>query len=106
MEHLGQYDLNCDLKNGVNMCCDEESFVKEINTTSIEYAVKVLLMDLGEDINREGIIKTPLRVAKALCDGTRGDYPFLHILLTDNYCIKDLKGFLSRYLKGFLGKRV
>ncbi|KHN23615.1 GTP cyclohydrolase 1 [Glycine soja] len=54
------------------MCCDEESFVKEINTTSIEYAVKVLLMDLGEDINREGIIKTPHRVAKALFEGTRG----------------------------------
>lgn len=86
MEHLGQYDLNCDLKNGVNMCCDEESFVKEINTTSIEYAVKVLLMDLGEDINREGIIKTPHRVAKALFEGTRGDYISLpsHTLFSHN----------------------
>ena len=68
------------------MCCDEESFVKEINTTSIEYAVKVLLMDLGEDINREGIIKTPHRVAKALFEGTRGDYISLpsHTLFSHN----------------------
>jgi len=106
MGHLGQNILNYELENGVNMCCDEDCSKNEINTTLIQYAVKDLLTGLGEDINREGIIKTPLRVAKALCDGTRGDYPFLHILLTDNYCIKDLKGFLSRYLKGFLGKRV
>ncbi|PWA86776.1 GTP cyclohydrolase 1 [Artemisia annua] len=38
----------------------------------IEEAVKVLLEGLGEDVNREGLVKTPLRVAKALRDGTRG----------------------------------
>lgn len=38
----------------------------------IEDAVKVLLQGLGEDINREGLRKTPLRVAKALREGTRG----------------------------------
>ncbi|KAL2336786.1 hypothetical protein Fmac_011232 [Flemingia macrophylla] len=38
----------------------------------IEDAVKILLDGLGEDVNREGLRKTPLRVAKALREGTRG----------------------------------
>ncbi|KAJ8558269.1 hypothetical protein K7X08_005035 [Anisodus acutangulus] len=38
----------------------------------IEDAVKVLLEGLGEDINREGIRKTPFRVAKALREATEG----------------------------------
>ncbi|XP_022954209.1 GTP cyclohydrolase 1-like [Cucurbita moschata] len=44
----------------------------EPETIAIMDAVKVLLQGLGEDINREGIRKTPLRVAKALREGTRG----------------------------------
>ncbi|XP_047181416.1 GTP cyclohydrolase 1-like, partial [Vigna umbellata] len=72
MEHLGHNGLISELENGVTLCCDEECSEKEIVTTSIQYAVKVLLMGLGEDINREGIRKTPLRVAKALYEGTRG----------------------------------
>ncbi|KAL9303385.1 hypothetical protein ACSQ67_020648 [Phaseolus vulgaris] len=72
MGHLGENGLNCELGNGVSMCGNEESFEKESNSSSIQYAVKVLLMGLGEDINREGIRKTPLRVAKALSEGTRG----------------------------------
>ncbi|RZC52778.1 hypothetical protein C5167_021201 [Papaver somniferum] len=42
------------------------------NIRAIKASVKVLLEGLGEDSNREGLIKTPLRVAKALLDGTRG----------------------------------
>ncbi|RZC62157.1 hypothetical protein C5167_023902 [Papaver somniferum] len=41
------------------------------NISAIKASVKVLLEGLGEDSNREGLIKTPLRVAKALLDGTR-----------------------------------
>jgi GTP cyclohydrolase I len=53
---------------------DEVSIEKEsnINRSGIEYAVKDLLLGLGEDINREGIRKTPFRVAKAFFEGTRG----------------------------------
>ena len=76
MGHLGQNGLISELENGVTLCCDEECCEKETVTTSIQYAVKVLLMGLGEDINREGIRKTPLRVAKALSEGTRGHYSF------------------------------
>ncbi|XAR58757.1 GTP cyclohydrolase I [Bertholletia excelsa] len=44
----------------------------EPDTLAIEEAVKVLLQGLGEDVNREGLRKTPLRVAKALLEGTLG----------------------------------
>ncbi|CAA6667917.1 unnamed protein product [Spirodela intermedia] len=44
----------------------------------IEDAVKVLLEGLGEDPDRDGLKKTPLRVAKALRDGTRGYKQSVH----------------------------
>ncbi|QCE04923.1 GTP cyclohydrolase I [Vigna unguiculata] len=69
MGHLGE---DGDLGKGVRMNGNEESLERRVNTSSIEDAVKVLLTALGEDINREGIKKTPLRVAKALSEGTRG----------------------------------
>ncbi|XP_051143656.1 GTP cyclohydrolase 1-like [Andrographis paniculata] len=46
--------------------------VSGAETREIEEAVRVLLEGLGEDCNREGLRKTPLRVAKALREGTRG----------------------------------
>lgn len=61
----GHYDLK--LEYGMNL-----EFEQEPETIAIENAVKVLLQGLSEDINREGLIKTPLRVAKALREGTRG----------------------------------
>lgn len=45
---------------------------RETESGAIEEAVRVLLEGLGEDTNREGLRKTPLRVAKALREGTRG----------------------------------
>ncbi|KAJ4966254.1 hypothetical protein NE237_018103 [Protea cynaroides] len=50
-----------------NLLKNESEITKEI-----EDAVKVLLQGLGEDSNREGLMKTPLRVAKALRHGTGG----------------------------------
>jgi GTP cyclohydrolase I len=69
---MGCFDeghFNGELENGVSMCSEVED---EANTAAIEDAVKVLLLGLGEDINREGLKKTPIRVAKALREGTRG----------------------------------
>lgn len=60
-----------ELENGLKVGC-AEVILGEDGAASIEDAVKVLLLGLGEDINREGIRKTPLRVAKALREGTRG----------------------------------
>ncbi|KAK4768207.1 hypothetical protein SAY87_003348 [Trapa incisa] len=53
-----------ELENGVNL--------EDPETLAIEDAVRVLLQGLGEDVAREGIRKTPLRVAKAFREGTRG----------------------------------
>jgi GTP cyclohydrolase I len=44
----------------------------EPNTQKIEALVRQLLIELGEDPNREGLQKTPLRVAKALSFLTHG----------------------------------
>ncbi|CBI29379.3 unnamed protein product, partial [Vitis vinifera] len=67
MGALDEGHFSVELEDGVNV---EVGFEPE--TLPIEEAVKVLLQGLGEDINREGIRKTPARVAKALCEGTRG----------------------------------
>ncbi|XP_071720038.1 GTP cyclohydrolase 1-like [Rutidosis leptorrhynchoides] len=69
MGALDEGHYNVVLENGLKLV---NGFEKETETVDIEDAVKVLLKGLGEDINREGLIKTPLRVAKALLEGTRG----------------------------------
>lgn len=74
MGALDEGHYNVELENGVKLGggCIELGFDGKPETLAIEDAVRILLQDLGEDINREGLIKTPLRVAKALVDGTRG----------------------------------
>ncbi|KAK7293148.1 hypothetical protein RJT34_16009 [Clitoria ternatea] len=64
--------FGAELENGVRIGCAEVGLEEEGNNGAIEDAVKVLLQGLGEDINREGLRKTPLRVSKALREGTRG----------------------------------
>ncbi|KAL9235635.1 hypothetical protein vseg_010378 [Gypsophila vaccaria] len=64
-----------ELENAMKIGCVDSGIENEeevVEISEIEDAVRVLLLGLGDDVNREGIIKTPLRVAKALCHGTRG----------------------------------
>ncbi|KAI3450825.1 hypothetical protein Pfo_007490 [Paulownia fortunei] len=73
MGALDECHYNVELENGVNLGdCVELGSEGEPETLAIEDAVRVLLQGLGEDINREGLRKTPLRIAKALREGTRG----------------------------------
>ncbi|XP_021907365.1 GTP cyclohydrolase 1 [Carica papaya] len=72
MGALDEGHFNAELENGVKPGCVELGFEDEPETIAIKDAVKVLLQGLGEDVNREGLKKTPLRVAKALREGTRG----------------------------------
>ncbi|KAE8685850.1 GTP cyclohydrolase 1 [Hibiscus syriacus] len=67
MGSLDEDHLCVEIENGMKV-----GFEEEPETIAIEDAVKVLLQGLGEDVNRKGIVKTPLRVAKALRQGTRG----------------------------------
>ncbi|KAJ6403741.1 hypothetical protein OIU84_012024 [Salix udensis] len=72
MGALDEGHFNEELQNGVELDCLDLGFEDQPETVAIEDAVKVLLQGLGEDINREGLKKTPLRVAKALREGTKG----------------------------------
>ncbi|KAJ4967303.1 hypothetical protein NE237_019152 [Protea cynaroides] len=60
--------------DGGRFVSEQENLLKNESeiTKEIEDTVKVLLQGLGEDSNREGLMETPLRVAKALRHGTRG----------------------------------
>ncbi|CAN4098594.1 unnamed protein product [Withania somnifera] len=69
MGALDEGHYHAEIENEVNF---ELGFEDQPETLAIEDAVRVLLQGLGEDINREGIKKTPFRVAKALRGGTRG----------------------------------
>ncbi|CAK9140906.1 unnamed protein product [Ilex paraguariensis] len=73
MGALEEGHFNEELENGVKVGgCIELDFEEEPETLAIEVAVKTLLQGLGEDFNREGLRKTPFRVAKALREGTIG----------------------------------
>ncbi|KAF8077029.1 hypothetical protein N665_1068s0008 [Sinapis alba] len=72
MNTLDEGHFNVEVENGVKNGCFELAFELQPETIAIQEAVKVILQGLGEDINREGIKKTPFRVAKALRQGTRG----------------------------------
>ncbi|XP_030496775.2 GTP cyclohydrolase 1 [Cannabis sativa] len=72
MGALDEGHFHEELEKGVPLSCHEMGFEGEPETMAIEDAVKVLLQGLNEDVNREGLRKTPLRVAKALREGTKG----------------------------------
>lgn len=69
----GLLDLDFELENGVGFPMEDDD--------DIQKAVRVLLEGLGEDADREGLRRTPLRVAKALQEGTRGSLFFLLIFI-------------------------
>ncbi|KAJ1509155.1 hypothetical protein HMI54_002590 [Coelomomyces lativittatus] len=45
---------------------------KKVRTTAIAHHVRGILSNLGEDVEREGLLKTPERYAKALEFFTKG----------------------------------
>ncbi|XVE78140.1 hypothetical protein DITRI_Ditri13aG0120000 [Diplodiscus trichospermus] len=70
---MGALDhCSVELENEMKLDANELGLDKDPEIIVIEDAVKVLLQGLGEDVNREGLKKTPFRVAKALREGTRG----------------------------------
>ncbi|XP_068665891.1 GTP cyclohydrolase 1-like [Aristolochia californica] len=64
--------LDAELETVSKIIPVELGLEETLETGIIEEAVKVLLQGLEEDVTREGLLKTPLRVAKALVEGTTG----------------------------------
>lgn len=67
------------------------------NMRKMEDAVKVLLECIGENPDREGLIKTPRRMAKALIDCTKGYKQDLEVILAV---------FRQSYLEQYLTKTI
>lgn len=84
MGALDEGHLNLDLDIGMKNGCIDLAFELQPETLAIQDAVKLLLQALHEDVNREGIKKTPFRVAKALREGTRGNHMNL-LLFSSSY---------------------
>jgi len=51
--------------------------------SSMERAYATILMELGEDIHREGLVRTPLRAAKAMQNFTKGYHESVRDVLND-----------------------
>ena len=54
-----------------------ENLSSEERLAKIAEHYKAIIELLGEDVNREGLIKTPLRIAKAMQFMTQGYFPIL-----------------------------
>ncbi|GAB4841459.1 GTP cyclohydrolase 1 [Ancistrocladus abbreviatus] len=72
MGALDEGHCNVELENAMKLGLVELDVEEEPEIAEVEDAVKTLLQALGEDVNREGLKKTPFRVAKAFREGTRG----------------------------------
>ena len=60
-----------DIPDACFMCSEQEKRSKDKLEKLID-SFKTIIESVGEDPNREGLVKTPLRAAKALCFFTKG----------------------------------
>ena len=85
-----------------------------VNLEAAELAVRQLLVALGEDPDRDGLLDTPRRVAKAMVEvmGGRAEDPAVHLGRTfEQHCdelvlLKDIELFslCEHHLMPFIGK--
>ncbi len=60
-----------DIPDACFTCSDQEKSSKE-KLQILTDSFKTIIESVGEDPNREGLVRTPLRAAKALCFFTKG----------------------------------
>ncbi|KAG7230644.1 hypothetical protein INR49_025361, partial [Caranx melampygus] len=68
--------FNMHIKSKLSSLCREETCSKDAADSNkqshVEEAYSTILSELGEDVNREGLVHTPLRAAKAMQFFTKG----------------------------------
>jgi GTP cyclohydrolase I len=67
---------------------------KEPDAAKIAELVRQLLIELGEDVNREGLLKTPSRVAKALTFLTHGYRADMHEVINQALFTQTTEGMV------------
>lgn len=97
---------------------DEEislSFETNVNLNNLAKLIKEFIKELGEDINRDGLKRTPVRVAKAWAYLTKGYFQTLDKVIgkgifdathNDMIIVKDIEFYslCEHHLLPFLGK--
>jgi hypothetical protein len=68
----GEFDLGSSSGGGGGCLAKAPLLQRADNLARMSAAARVLLECLGEDVTREGLVKTPLRMAKALLAMTSG----------------------------------
>lgn len=66
------------------MWCDHKRMINMVDKVKVEEAVKLLLEAIGEDVNREGLLETPSRVARMYEEiyGGMDETPSVHLAKT------------------------
>jgi len=84
-EYMSSFSID---SKKAELCREEKkSLQKDVEEasklSSMERAYATILMELGEDIHREGLVRTPLRAAKAMQNFTKGYHESVRDVLND-----------------------
>ncbi|XP_056419381.1 GTP cyclohydrolase 1-like [Hyla sarda] len=112
--YITNYNGTIEGKKTLVKQCDEDHH-EEDKLSAIEVAYTTILKELGEDPEREGLLKTPLRAAKAMQYFTKGYQETIHDVLNnamfdENHdeivIVKDIDVFslCEHHLVPFFGK--
>ncbi|XP_053178969.1 GTP cyclohydrolase 1-like [Scomber japonicus] len=107
--------LNMCVETKNNGCKEEKESLDATGLPCIEKSYSTILSELGEDVNREGLLRTPLRAAKAMQFFTKGYKESIQDILNDaifdeNHeemvIVKDIEMFslCEHHLVPFFGK--
>lgn len=77
-------------------CCEsaQKKFKEEQKLNTIANAYKTIIQCLGEDVTREGLLRTPMRAAKAMTFFCQGYKQNLEVLLNDAVFEEDGDGMV------------
>ncbi|KAG9346288.1 hypothetical protein JZ751_008113 [Albula glossodonta] len=84
--HNGFSELSIEAKKAALKCNHEKSRKEEEDASklpALEAAYSTILQGLGEDTDRQGLLRTPLRAAKAMQFLTKGYHESIHDILND-----------------------